>query len=266
MNKLSISPKKVALILTIIVLSLTAAHILGQYYKNFVGNDAFLLKIVDKVDLDGESNNLPNWYQSSALLFSSFLLAIIAVVKKAEEDANVRHWAFLALTFVYLSLDELVSIHEQATVPLRHAFDLHGVFYLSWVIPAAILLAVFLVLYLKFLWRLPSDTRWLLIAAGAIYVFGAVGVEMIDAKFLELHEVRIMDSAATGSVIFQYALMTAVEEFFEMAGIVTFIYALLSYIVPEAVSTQLSPTTKPGRIRETNLVLSEPAVVRASAE
>jgi hypothetical protein len=263
MNKLSISPKRVALVLTIIVLSLTVAHVLGQYYKAFVGNDPFLLKIVDKLDLDGESNNLPNWYQSSALLLSSFILAITAFVKKAEGEANVRHWAFLSLTFAYLSLDELVSIHEQATLPLRYAFDLHGIFYLSWVIPAAVLLVVFFGLYVKFLWFLPTETRWLMIAAGGVYVFGAVGVEMVGARFLELHEARIMDSAATGSIVFQYALMIAAEEFFEMAGIVIFIYVLLSYIVPQLISTQSEYSTKDVRTHETNLVLSDPIIARA---
>lgn len=230
MKKLSVSPRTVAIVLVTIVLSLTAAHVVGQYYKDFIGSDPFLLKIVKKLDLDGESNNLPNWYQSSSLLLSSFLLAIITLIRKADESVDVRYWGFLSLTFVYLSIDELVSIHEQATMPLRQAFDLQGALYLSWVIPAAALAAVFLSLYIKFLWRLPGHTRWLLIAAGGIYLCGALGVEMIGASFLELHEAQIMDPAATGTIVFQYSLITAAEELFEMSGIVIFIYTLLTVI------------------------------------
>lgn len=263
MIRLSISPKKVAIVLTVVVLSLTVAHVLGQYYKNFVGNDPFLLRIVDKLDLDGESNNLPNWYQSSSLLLSSFLLGIITLTRKAREDADFRYWGFLALVFVYLSLDELVSIHEQATVPLRQAFHLHGVFYLSWVIPAAALVTIFLGLYIKFLWRLPASTRCLLVAAGGIYVFGAVGIEMVGSSYLELHEARIMDPAATGSIVFRYALITATEESFEMAGIVTFIYALLSFLASQLVLSPLDNHARVDNIRETKGIVMEPATTYA---
>ena len=76
--------------MSLIVLTLVAAGILGQYYKFFIGDDPFLLKIVDKLDLDGESNNLPNWYQSSTLLLSSFILSIIALIKRGEKDADFR--------------------------------------------------------------------------------------------------------------------------------------------------------------------------------
>ncbi len=102
MTKIYISPKKVIIILSIVVLGLTAAHIAGQYYKNFIGGDPLIMKIVDKLDLDGESNNLPNWYQSSTLLLSSFLLAIVTIIKKAEQDINVRYWAFLVI-YVFVS-------------------------------------------------------------------------------------------------------------------------------------------------------------------
>lgn len=259
MTKIYISPKKVILILSIIVLSLTAAHIGGQYYKDFIGGDPFLLKIVDKLDLDGESNNLPNWYQSSTLLLSSFLLAIVALIKKAEQDINVRYWAFLSLTFLYLSLDEMVSIHEQLTMPFRTSFDLGGVFFLSWVIPAMVIVGIFALFYLKFLWRLPVQSRRLFIVAGTIYIVGAVGIEMLNGKYLELHEAQIMSATATGQITFNYALMTAVEEFFEMAGILIFIYALMSYLMPAAECT-LAAAAEKHKNQRVMTVINKPAV------
>ncbi len=38
----------------------------------------------------------------------------------------------------------------------------------------------------------------------------------------------------TRKIAFNYALMTAVEELFEMTGILVFIYALMSYLMPSA--------------------------------
>lgn len=259
MTNIYISPKKIAIFLAVVILGLTAAHIAGQYYKDFVGNDPFLLKIVDKLDLDGESNNLPNWYQSSTLLLSSFLLAIVALIKKAEQDINVRYWTFLSLTFLYLSLDEMVSIHEQLTMPFRSGLDLHGVFFLSWVIPAIVIVGIFALAYLKFLWRLPVQSRRLFIVAGAIYVTGAVGIEMLNGKYLELHEAQIMSATATGQIVFNYALMTAAEEFFEMAGILIFIYALLSYLMPAVARAPVAVVAKKKEKYRVQAIMNEPA-------
>ena len=178
--------------MSLIVLTLVTVGVLGQYYKFFIGDDPFLLKIVDKLDLDGESNNLPNWYQSSTLLLSSFILWIIALIKRGEKNADFRYWGFLAVVFLYLSLDELVSIHEQATLPLRHAFDLNGYFYLSWVIPGGIVVLTFFFGYLKFLLRLDARTKFLFISAGTIYVLGVLGFEMFDANYLQRYEAEIM--------------------------------------------------------------------------
>lgn len=260
-KNLAISPKKVTTILTVIVLSLTVAHIIGQYYKDFLGSDPFLLKIVDKLDLDIETNNLPNWYQSSTLLLCSFLLGVVALLKKAQRSADIRYWGFLAVTFLYLSVDELVAVHEHATVPLRLALDLHGLFYLSWVIPAAVCLSIFVGLYLKFLWRLPAETRWVFIISGTIYVAGAVGLEMISARFFELNEPLIMDLAATGPIVFQYALLTGAEEFLEMTGIVIFLYGLLSHIGSGTVSIQ-GDSVEVSTIRQTDFISAKVTAAR----
>ncbi len=259
MKNIYISPKKVAIFLAIVVLGLTAAHIFGQYYKDFIGNDPFYLKIVDKLDLDGESNNLPNWYQSSTLLLSSFLLAIVTLTKKAEQDINVRYWGFLSFTFLYLSLDELVSIHEHLTMPFRTMFDLNGIFFLSWVIPAMIILGIFALAYTKFLWRLPVQSRWLFIVAGTIYVTGAVGIEMLDGKYLQMHEAEITSITATGQIAFNYALMTAAEELFEMAGILIFNYALLSYLMPSVARVPAAVTVGKRENQRARAIINEPA-------
>lgn len=261
MKDLYVSPKRIAVLMSLIVLALIAAGILGQYYKFFVGDDPFLLKIVDKIDLDGETNNLPNWYQSSTLLLSSFILGIIALLKKSEKNADFRCWGFLSLIFLYLSLDELVSIHEQATLPLRYAFDLNGYFYLSWVIPGAIVVVLFFFAYLKFLLRLDFRTRFLFVAAGTVYVFGALVIEMFDGSYLERHEAKISGITISSQIAFNYSLMTAAEEFFEMAGIILFVYALLSYLMPAPERSAAPVSVKAGETHRAKMKISEPAVI-----
>ncbi len=235
--KLPVSPKTIAIFLFAFVMFLVLANLVGQYYKDIYADNEILSKIIVKFDLDLERNNVPTWYQSSTLLLSSFLLTVIALLRFNEEDKDYKFWGFLAAIFLYLSLDEAVSIHEQLTMPLRTTFDLGGIFYLSWVIPAVLFLGIlFLVLY-KFLQRLPVRTRFLMIAAGIIYVSGAVGIEMIGGQYLDAANdlpTRILD--------FRYVLITTFEEFLEMFGIIVFIYTLLTEIVPsEAVVKAAEP-------------------------
>lgn len=231
--KIPFPTKKIAVVLAVCVFGLIVAHILGQYYKNFVSNDGFLLQIIDKFDLDLEKNNLPTWYQSSTLLLSAVFLAIIAFVKKNKQERDVRYWAFLSLAFLFLSADEAVSIHEQMTMPLRKAFDLHGFLFLSWVIPAGIAVSILFTANFKFLFRLPAATRWLFVIAGFIYLGGALGIEMVNANYLEANHFIATNPEIFGAERFQYALLTALEEFLEMAGIGIFIYALAAHLNSE---------------------------------
>ena len=93
----------------------------------------------------------------------------------------------MAAIFLYLSVDEAVSIHEQMTVPLRQGLDAHGIWFSTWVIPALFLLVILFVLVFKSIWRISTVTRWLFILAGIVYVSGAVGMEMIGAKYYEIY-------------------------------------------------------------------------------
>jgi hypothetical protein len=224
---LPISPKKIAFLLFGFILFLTVASLIGQYYKDFFADNELLIKIIDKFDLDLEKNNVPTWYQSSSLLLSSFLLLVISLFRNSEGDKDYRFWGLLSAIFLYLSLDEAVSIHEQLTMPLRTTFQLEGIFYLSWVIPAVAFLAVFALVFFKFLFRLPPQTRYLMMTAGIVFVLGAVGVEMLGGNYL-----YVTDDLPTRINDFRYVLLTTFEEFLEMSGIVIFIYSLLSYLFP----------------------------------
>jgi hypothetical protein len=105
--------------------------------------------------------------------------------------------------------------------------------------------------------------RWLMITAGAVYVSGAVGVEMLDAKYLELHEPQIIGTAVTGIFAFNYSLMTAAEELLEMSGIVIFIYALFSYLMPETAAVKSAAPIKYSSMpQQTQTILGEPALSR----
>ncbi len=220
-----VSPAKVAVVLSLVVLAVSVASLTGQYLKPGLAHNELALKVIAKLNLDKEVNDLPTWYQSSTLLLSSVLLLVIGLARRELKDKDAKYWGLLSLIFLFLSLDEAVSIHEQMTMPLRTTFHLEGFLFLSWVIPASFLVAVLGIVLSRFLFRLPSSTRNLMILSALIYLAGALGVEMVGANYMFM----MNDPPDIGSN-FTYAIITTVEEFLEMTGIVVFIYCLLSYL------------------------------------
>lgn len=235
--ELLISLKKVSQVLVLVVLCLTLANIIGQFTKYILGH-GYLLGFVQLFDL-GTDSFIPTWYASTTLLLCSILLAMITYVKRREADRFALHWGILSLIFLFLSIDEVALIHETIgdTIKRKLSANLYGFFYYTWVIPGAAFILIFAAAYLKFLIYLPAKTRQLFIFAGLIYIGGALGLEMVNARHDELY----------GNNNLTYKLMTTAEEFFEMIGIVIFIHALMSYMVSqvEKVVISITPTTKP---------------------
>jgi hypothetical protein len=160
--------------------------------------------------------NAPTWYVSSLLLLCAVLLALIALAKRQDRAAYVPHWWFLAASFLYISLDETVTIHEKAS----KWFDYDGILHFGWVIPASAVVVVLGLAYLKFLAHLPSRTRWQFICAGAVYVGGALGVEFILGYWTDI----------AGSKNLTYGMIDLVEESMELGGVTLFLCSLLECV------------------------------------
>jgi len=166
--------------------------------------------------------NVPTLYSSFALILCAMLLSIIAL-KHKRLGSSYLPWFGLAFIFLFLSIDEIASIHENLIKPTRSTFNTSGLLYYAWVIPYGIALVVFLLAYLKFLMNLPRKIMMLFIISGVIYVSGALGFELIGG----LHA----DSHGTNNLM--YSFITTCEEFLEMLGVIIFIYSLLYYIISE---------------------------------
>jgi hypothetical protein len=158
------------------------------------------------------------------------VLAIIASDERRRGSRWVRHWWALSLIFFYISLDELSSLHENA----NHWFALGGILYFGWVIPAGIAVAVVGLSYLRFLAALPARARRGFLVAGAFYVGGALGVELILAYWTDV----------VGDKNFGYSLIDLVEESMEMIGASLFLLALLEYLGSPAGEVRLVLATK----------------------
>ncbi|MCF6183902.1 MAG: hypothetical protein L3J56_04600, partial [Bacteroidales bacterium] len=80
---------------------------------------------------DGEQD-FPAWFSTLNLAYSGFLLYLIHTKSKIIKPD--RYWLFLSCIFMFLSLDEMISLHEKLIVPLRVGLNLEGYLYFSWVI------------------------------------------------------------------------------------------------------------------------------------
>ncbi|MEW5791898.1 MAG: hypothetical protein AB1790_10555 [Pseudomonadota bacterium] len=215
--EIRLSPQRIAKTLAAAILLLTWASIAGQIAK-YVFGYAGLFGFVRLFHLDQEGN-VPTWFSSFLLLSCAILLAANASAAGAARARFARHWAILALIFLFMSVEEVASFHELVGTRMQHAFQTTGVLYYAWVIPGSIFVAIFALSYLRFLFHLPARTRRLFLSAGLLYVGGALGLEFVSGNYAALH----------GEESLSYAMLTTVEEVLEMAGLAVFAYALLSH-------------------------------------
>lgn len=229
------SAKTVTRILLVTVLLLTFAGILAKGLRWMFGNEG-LMSFLGLFYL-GEEAAIPTWYSSFTLLLSSVLLATIAVAKRRQRDRYTRHWLGLSIVFLLLSMDEVVQVHEklrgagiQSLLSNLLGVDPSGFAHSIWVVPAAALVLVFVLAYLRFLVGLPRETRRLFLLGGTLFVLGAMGFELLGGRVVAGYGgiETWANVGAAPKIIF--ATLTSIEEFFEMLGIVVFVYALLSYI------------------------------------
>ena len=88
---------------------------------------------------------------------------------------------------MFLSIDEIASIHERFVNPTKETFKTSGLLYYAWIIPYGIGLIGFIIVYSKFLFELPKDTMVLFLVSGFTFIAGAIGFEMLGGRQDELY-------------------------------------------------------------------------------
>ena len=197
---------------------LILAGLAGQVSTWFLGHDT-LLGFVPKFDVDQE-NNVPTWFSTICLFLCALAVSVTALLEWRRRMPLSRYWFALSGTFAILSLDEAASFHETLVQPLRWLLHTGGVFYFAWVIPGGLFAIGFALLFSDFLRRLPTETRRNFLVAGAVYVSGCLGMEMVGANHISVHQ----------RPDFTFSMMTIVEESLEMFGTILFLRGLLRHL------------------------------------
>lgn len=181
--------------------------------------DEPLARVAKRFDLVNEPS-LHQWYGCLIFSISSALLAVIAIKQWTIRDVNRFHWAALAMIFLGLSIDDAVMIHEMAVNPVKNYLGTSGVLSIAWIIPGALFVVIVAAAYAGFLARLDRRTRWLMIFSGAIFVSGAIVMEMPGGVFYEQYRFST----------WHYITSYAIEELLELTGISLFVFTLLDFI------------------------------------
>ncbi len=203
-------------IAVIVLLSSVAKVIMLAYPVEQYGA---LNELCRRFYLDFE-NNIPAWFSTLGLFSSAVLLGVIASCHRVIEKNGFWQWLGLSVIFLGLAIDEATYLHEILIVSLRNKLQLTGIFYFSWVIPGAVFVIGVVLAYLPFVWKLPKSTRNGLLIAGACYVGGALGMELLGGMLAE----------SQGFDALSYVLVMSIEESLEMIGIAALVYVLLRYI------------------------------------
>ena len=235
---------------------LVVISVAGPLVRYVGGHDSVygLLSPAERLFHLNREQNVPTLFSVLLLLGSASLLGLIALLKRRQQDPDHSKWTTLTVGFIFMAIDEFCSFHETLTDPVHRLLghDNLGVFYTAaWVIPGMAGVGILALLFPGFLLRLPSPTRWSFLAAGAIYLGGLIGVEIVGGRYGELHGFENITAE----------LITHLEESMEMAGVIVFIHALLRYVAEQCPRVELLIAGH--NQTRFNVLTSEPKKMRA---
>jgi len=182
------------------------AHVTLTLFHYQISELPWLIRELFDVD---EEESIPTWFSSVILLVAAASLFLLYTAKRKLRDPYQHAWLGLCFGFLFMSIDEIAGFHE----------TVNSVIDFSWAVLGLAVAFAALFAYVKFLASLPAITAVKFIAAGTIFVGGAVGVELATEPYLYNDE---LDTLA-------YNLWTAVEEAMEMGGVIFFLAALNEY-------------------------------------
>lgn len=162
--------------------------------------------------------NFSTWFSTALLLGAATLIGLVAIAKSDAGDPLRRHWVAFSALMLLMSIDEAAQVHEMIIKPTQQLLGVTGGEAWVWTIPAVFVVSLFAVASLRFLAAQPGPLRRLLILAFGLFVLGAIGIEAFGGVVVGRDRPVAFEIAA------------AIEEFFEMVGVVVLIYAIMGVL------------------------------------
>lgn len=242
----NLNPKQVRHRLVVLTLCISFISLITEYFADFIlppsdnGLGIHFLNLFS-VNLEG---SFPTWYSTLLLFISGVLLVWISRIKFQEQDHQRWYWLGLVAGFFYLSADEGAGIHEIFVDVTKETFNTSGFFEFGWQIVAIPVVLVVMLLYVRFVHRLPTQTRFWLVVSAFVYLGGALIVEGISANQWSMD----------GGMSMRYLSIATIEETMEMLGAVFFIYTWLDYIVLQGYTLSTTSEATPRKSHGRHLI------------
>lgn len=206
------------------LLAVTGLLLLGGFavnYDRYVLGGAHLKFLYGMLNVDFE-RNVPSVFSALSLLCSAILLLWLCRIEKTEGRHWYVHYLSLAMLFLLLSCDELVGFHERVGDALARHWNTESLLALGSVVMALVILPPLVVYVWRWLFVLPRDIALVMILSAAIFLAGAVGLELVSMGYAKAQGTK----ANLG-----YQMLALLEEALEMIGVALFNYALLSLVL-----------------------------------
>lgn len=206
--------RRVLVVLVAAIVALQLANVAGVVLRRR-GHTAW--DLVALTDVNNELS-IPTWF--SALLLAGGAVLMLVVALDPPAGTTPRRWRFLAVVLAVMSADEVASYHETWVEPVRDGLSPTGFLLQAWVIPGAALVTLVAASQVRFLGVLPASLARGLVLATGVFLAGALGMEMVGARYGE----------EWGTDTRRYDAMVAVEEGLEMLGAALVVVVLLAHL------------------------------------
>lgn len=207
-DHLSLSAAGVRRLLLFVALGLSVISIGGQFAKRIWPDVEWLQTASALLNVSSEQT-LPTLIASLGLLGLAILAWTIGTVQ-GRHGASPWWGRVAAAVPAYMAADEFLMLHERTIAPLRRLFGTGGGWlHYAWVVPALVLVLLTVIIGYRWLTTLGAPARRRTLLGAAIFVVGAVGLEMLAGWLVSGGHTHwlLLNSLST------------VEEFLEMAGV-----------------------------------------------
>ena len=155
-------------------LLVTIGHLIGVYsFLSLAKSPEHGQLIMYDLFYFNHEKSLTALFASLCLILAGFYSLGLSKIKSIKDS---KYWSFLGGVMIFLGCDEWFAIHDQ----LNKSYGMSDIGIPVWVIVYGAVLLCFVVAYIPFLLRLPSNIQKLLILSGVIYVGGAAIFETLN--------------------------------------------------------------------------------------
>lgn len=214
---IAITPRAYLWVAVPIVIALSAMGALALYSTFGLGHGS-VYGAVPLFMLNAEAN-IPTFFSALNLMLCGLLLLLVAAFTSRARRRFAGSWFLLGVGALFVGVDEAAQIHELLDANPEWTLGTLRKEDSPFVVVYALLALGIAISVLRLFLHLPMRYKLLFSSAAALFVAGALGLELIGAREL----------TTTGATLY-YEVVNGVEEVMEMAAVVMLNASLLGYI------------------------------------